>query len=377
VIVVAEELTPSLVARIPLTVRGIVAVDEEPEAGVLRTSHAAILARGREIPLALVPSHVAMAIGEGDVVVVDTTEAAARVWVAPSESLVEEARARQSRRAAAASGALIAEVSAALGIALLVNVGSLHDRVPEGVAGVGLLRTELLFAGRARAPSETEQVAALLAVAHAARGKEVTARLWDAGGDKPLAWLPAANAGLRGAELLFAHRGVLETQLTAIARAAERAPMRALIPMTRSAADVELVRGLGHRLQIGAMIETPEAARDAAAIAAAADFVCVGTNDLASLVLGAERTDATQALHPRVVALIAQIVEQVHACKKKVTICGEVAADPRGARVLVGIGVDSLSVAPPRLPGLVRSLDGASLGDCRAAASDLALEPAQ
>jgi multiphosphoryl transfer protein len=376
VIVVAEELTPSLVAKMPPLVRGIVAVDEEPDAGGVRTSHAAILARGRELPLALVPSHVAMGITEGDMVIVDTLEGAARVWVAPSESLVADARARQTRRAqAAAVGPGIAAVSAALGVALLVNVGSLHDRVPEGVAGVGLLRTELLFAGRTSAPSESDQVAALLAVARAARGTVVTARLWDAGGDKPLPWLPSTDKAHRGAALLFAHRAVLKVQLAAIARAATRSPVRALIPMTRTAADVEMVRSFGHRLQVGAMIETPEAARDTAAIAALADFVCIGTNDLASLVLGLDRSDAAQALHPRVLALIEQIVRASHASGKKVTVCGEVAADPRGARILVGLGVDALSVAPPRLAGALQALDGATLDECRAAAREAAREP--
>ena len=175
VIVIAEMLTPSLVARLPPRVRGIVAVDEEPESGRVRTSHAAILARGRELPLALVPSHVAMAIVDGETVVVDTIGAgAARVWVAPSDALLEEARARRAQHKganAAETARAIASVTSALGIALMVNVGSLHDRVPEGVAGVGLLRTELVFAGRSSAPSENDQLAALLAVARASRGR--------------------------------------------------------------------------------------------------------------------------------------------------------------------------------------------------------------
>ena len=381
IVLVAERLTPSLVARMPARVRGIVAVDEEPAAGGVRTSHAAILARGRELPLAMVPSHVAMAIADGDLVVVDTTGSPARVWVAPSASLVEEARARQQERAArqAEVARAIARIGETFGVALLVNVGSFHDRVPEGVAGVGLLRTELLFAARARAPSESDQVAGLLAIARAARGLEVTARLWDAGGDKPLAWLPAQAPEERGAALLFRHRAILETQLAAIARAAERAPIRALIPMTRVPDDVNAVRAIlagrgvqGAAVRVGAMIETPEAAEGARAIAEAADFVCVGTNDLASLVLGAERTDANQALDPRVLALIASIVQRVHACGKKVTICGEVAADPRGARILVGLGVDALSVAPPRLADAARALEGVTLDECRAAAAHAA-----
>jgi phosphotransferase system HPr (HPr) family protein len=383
VILVAEVLTPSLVARMPAHVRGIVAVDEDLDAGAVRTSHAAILARGRELPLAMVPSHVALSIGEGDVVVVDTTEAGrpARIWVAPSDALVAEARARaQQRGDALAHGARsIGEVSRALGVSWLVNVGSLHDRVPQGVAGVGLLRTELLFAGRGSAPSEIDQIAALLAVGRAARGSVVTARLWDGGGDKPLAWLPCADPRVRGAELLFSHPNVLATQLAAIARASERTPIRALIPMTRGPADVETVRralathgAAGGAVKVGAMIETPEAARDTASIAQAADFVCVGTNDLSALALGVERSDAEQAFAPEVLRLVARVVEEAHAAspRKSVTVCGEIAADPRGARILVGLGADALSVAPPRLAGAVQSLAGVTLDACRGAARD-------
>lgn len=383
VILVAEVLTPSLVARMPAHVRGIVAVDEDLDAGAVRTSHAAILARGRELPLAMVPSHVALSIGEGDVVVVDTTEAGrpARIWVAPSDALVAEARARaQQRGDALAHGARsIGEVSRALGVSWLVNVGSLHDRVPQGVAGVGLLRTELLFAGRGSAPSEIDQIAALLAVGRAARGSVVTARLWDGGGDKPLAWLPCADPRVRGAELLFSHPNVLATQLAAIARASERTPIRALIPMTRGPADVETVRralathgAAGGAVKVGAMIETPEAARDTASIAQAADFVCVGTNDLSALALGVERSDAEQAFAPEVLRLVARVVEEAHAAspRKSVTVCGEIAADPRGARILVGFGADALSVAPPRLAGAVQSLAGVTLDACRGAARD-------
>ncbi len=383
VILVAAALTPSLVARMPVSVRGIIAVEDDQQASGARTSHAAILARGRELPLAMVPSHVALAITEGEVVVVDTTEAEApaRIWVAPSAALVAEARERRSKRVA--SGDVVAQalerVAKALGVALLVNVGSLHDRMPAGVAGVGLLRTELLFAGRGSAPSEKDQVAALLAVARAARGKIVTARLWDGGGDKPLAWLPSEDPNARGAALLFSHPAVLETQLAAIARAAERAPIRALIPMTNGAADVDRVRsglarrgGAASRIQVGAMIETPEAVRDVAAIAGAADFVCIGTNDLAALVLGVDRTGAEQALDPTVLALVGRIVEGAHACapRKSVTICGEIAADPRGARIFVGLGVDALSVAPARLGEAARSLEGATLEECRALAAE-------
>jgi phosphoenolpyruvate-protein kinase (PTS system EI component) len=178
--------------------------------------------------------------------------------------------------------------------------------------------------------------------------------------------------------LLFEHPMVLATQLAAMARAAERARVRVLVPMTRSAADVDAVRRglesrgvIGSAVLVGAMIETPSAAEDATSIARAADFVCVGTNDLASLVPGIERTDVARALHPRVLRLIRRVIDLSRAEGKRITICGEIAADPLGARVMVGLGADALSVAPPRLRGTVRALEGASIEDCRAVAASV------
>jgi phosphotransferase system HPr (HPr) family protein len=374
VIVVAEILTPSLVAALPGRVRGVIAIDDTdggpaPGRGP-GTSHAAILARGRELPLVLVPAHVAMAIAEGERVVVDTISVPARVWVEPSASLLADARARSEVHAQQAHGDVaqaVARVSQALGVALFVNVGSLHDRVPKGAAGVGLLRTELLFADRNTAPSVRDQLAAFGSVARNAGGNPVTVRLWDAGGDKPLPWLPAGAGDARGAALLFEHPAILRAQVFAIARAAERAPLRILIPMTRHAGDVRAVRARAPGVEVGAMIETPEAARDADAIAEAADFVCIGTNDLAALVLGEGRSDARQALDPRVLVVIRGVVEAAHARGKRVTVCGELAASERGAPVLVGLGVDGLSVAPPRLRGAAAALAGLTVDECRAA----------
>jgi phosphoenolpyruvate-protein kinase (PTS system EI component) len=197
----------------------------------------------------------------------------------------------------------------------------------------------------------------------------VTARLWDAGGDKPLAWLPGRTAEIRGAALLFEYPEILFAQVAAIVRAAEHASLRILIPMARHAGDVHAVRARAHGVLVGAMIETPEAARDADAIAEAADFLCVGTNDLSALVLGAPRGDARQALDVRVLSTIREVVDRAHARGKSVTVCGELAADERGARILVGLGVDALSVAPPRLDGVITGLDGVTKEECRSTAA--------
>jgi phosphotransferase system HPr (HPr) family protein len=372
-VLVTDRLTPSLVASLPPRVRGIVAVAPEPadpvESG-LPTSHAAILARARGVPLALVPSHSAAAIADGDELMVDTTTPLARVWVGPSRDLVRDGHARQEaiERAREDDDRAVAELASRLGIELCVNVGALQERVPRGAHGVGLLRTELLFAARSGAPREDEQYAALVAVARAAHGQRVTARLFDAGGDKPLAWLPARGGDERGMALLFANPEVLETQLRAVSRAAASHTVRVLLPMCRSAADVRSVRALASSLEVGAMIETPEAAHDAATIAGAADFVCVGTNDLAALVLRVGRAEAERALRPPVLALVAEIVRAAHAHRRRVTICGELAADPTGARVLVGLDVDALSVAPARFASVARALHATTREECRAAA---------
>ena len=383
-VLVTDALTPSLVASLPPRVRGIVAgiaakgIPAGRGAPGTHTSHAAILARGRDLPLAFVPTHVATQIDEGEPIVVDTTQTPARVWVSPSESLLQDARERLEAlsRAREEGEEYAAEVPLGVRVELFVNIGSIDERVPPGAEGIGLLRTELVFAGHSTPPSEAEQHAALMAVARSARGGIVTARLFDAGGDKPLPWLAspqnrAENAGEedpRGIGLLFLHPHILASQLRALARAATEAPVRALLPMTRSPEDVALVRRAAPSLLIGAMIETPDAVRAIDAIAEASDFLCIGTNDLTAYTLGIDRAQSSNALDARVLVLVKRIIDGAHARGRKVTICGEIASDPRGACILVGLGADALSVAPARLPGLRIALRDATHEECHAAA---------
>ena len=373
-VLVTEELTPSLVASLPAHVVGIVVSEGENASsprGLGHTSHAAILARGRDIPLVFVAHHVVAAISDGDVVVIDTTASRAQVWVSPSEALVDDARARRDARIHARAEGARASI-AHLPVCVRVNVGSIHDEVPEGAEGIGLFRTELAHAGRASPPTETEQLATIAAVARKAKGRLVVVRLFDAGGDKPLEWLspPDHAPDARGIELLFLHDAVIGAQLRALARArASGADVRVLLPLVRSAADVETVRARSSgALPVGAMIETPDAVRDAASIALVADFICIGTNDLTALTLGLDRADASLTLDPRVLALVARILEAAHAHGRTVTVCGEIAANPRGARVLVGMGVDALSVTPSAVASVRAELSTTTLEDCQALA---------
>jgi phosphoenolpyruvate-protein kinase (PTS system EI component) len=366
VAVFARPLTPTLVARLPANVVALVAGDEAAGG----TSHAAILARGRDLPLARVPDHVLDGIPEGEVVLVDTTEEPARIWVAPSCDLVAEAEARRAARARARDEGARASV-AHLGVALRVNIGSARDDVPAGAEGVGLLRTEIAFAGRSEPPSEHEQAGLLDAVAKKAGGHAVVMRLFDAGGDKPVPWLPppADVPDARGIQLLRFHPDILGAQLRALRWA--RGDFRLLVPLARTADDVDLVRArAGMPVPVGAMIETADAVDTVDSIAATADFLCIGTNDLAASLLGVPRAAASRAVDPRLFAAVLRIVEAARAAGRglTVTVCGEIAADPAHAKVLIGLGVDALSVAPAALGPLKAALARATLDECRALA---------
>jgi phosphotransferase system HPr (HPr) family protein len=382
-VLVAHELTPSLVAALPRRVIGIVAARgdaETPTVGAGYVSHAAILARGRGIPLLFVAFHVAEAISDGDLVVLDTRPTPPCLWTTPTAARVAATRAalaegsrrrRESESQAAAPLTHLPRHDDAP-FAVRVNVGSVHDYVPPSSDGIGLVRTELLHAGRTRAPTLDDQAAILELLAGKVRAGPVVVRLFDGGGDKPLAWLPAPpeTPDVRGIALIAQHAAVLRDQATAIARLAAGAEVRLLIPLVRDASDVHLVRALvPPTLAIGAMIETPDAVRATAAIAEAADFVCIGTNDLTASVRGEDRAVAAHApLDPRVLALIAEVVGASHRAGCSVTVCGEMAGEPAGALILAGLGVDAISVAPARWAEVRRALASATPASCEAAA---------
>jgi multiphosphoryl transfer protein len=379
VVLVAHELTPSLVAALPRRVTGIVAGSDDLEGAFAGyASHAAILARGREIPLLFVAPHVIEAIGHGDVIVLDARNSPPQLWTSPGETRVAEAALavaeqwRRRRELESRATAPLAHLPSQGGapFAIRVNISTVHDYVPAGSDGVGLVRTELLHAGRVRAPPLEDQVAMLALIAGKVAAGSIVVRLFDGGGDKPIVWLAAPDASTRGIELLFRHPDVLRTQVTAIARAAATADVRLLIPLAREAGDVERVRSLAPaKLPIGAMIETPEAAGSASAIAEAADFVCIGTNDLTALVRGEDRAKAGAAPpDPRVLAIIGDVIHAAHRAGRTVTVCGEMAGEPDGAVILAGLGVDAISVAPSRFWAVRGALAAATVASCGEAA---------
>jgi phosphoenolpyruvate-protein kinase (PTS system EI component) len=372
-VLVTASLTPSVVASLPRQIVGIVAAsDDTSPLGGEGTSHAVVLARGRAIPLAFMAANVVSTIANDDPVVLDTTGSVSWLWVAPGDHVVVEARQRHARwlRGRAEEETEVASTPrlAYLDLEVRVSVGSVHERIPSSADGVGLVRTEMLFPGRTTAPSELEQLATFRSIAASAGDAAVVVRLFDAGGDKPLAWLtPPAEAPLaRGVSLLFMHPAVLDAQLRAVVRAAEHADMRVLLPMVTCAGDVERIRALTHgKVPVGAMIETPDAANQIEAIADASDFICIGTNDLSASVTGQDRARSSLSFDARVLRIIERVVAAAHARGRKVGGCGELAADPRGARVLAGLGVDAISVSIAHFAKVKLSLRDATFVGCR------------
>jgi phosphoenolpyruvate-protein phosphotransferase len=292
---------------------------------------------------------------------------------------VRAAALAESRRAAASLRGGPCATADGKRVALLANIGSPDDApraLEAGAEGVGLFRTEFLFMRRRTAPTEAEQVAAYRAAFEAfGPDRPVVVRLADIGGDKALPYLnlPAeANPflGVRAIRLAGAgSRELLLTQLRAVWRAAGLAGVtpHVMAPMVATVADVQLLldlrdeaRGdaavtasaagdpLPDRMVTGVMVEVPSAALLAPELARMVDFFSIGTNDLTQYTMAADRGNPAlahlqDALHPAVLRLIGMVVAGADGAGIPVAVCGELAGDPAGALVLVGLGVDELS----------------------------------
>jgi phosphoenolpyruvate-protein kinase (PTS system EI component) len=297
-------------------------------------------------------------IADGEEVVVDGDRGI--VVRRPDAERVAIARDDAERRAHTRQTAVTRRLEPAVTIdghrvCVLANastVAELDEASQQGAEGVGLLRSELQFLEAAAWPTADQQVRSLRPVLGKLAGTTATVRLFDFGGDKTPPFLRGTTS--RGIDLLLGAPEALKTQLAAIVEAGASSELRILVPMVTGPAQLDAVRNalasvLAGRPQprLGAMVETPEAAQAAGAIAKHADFLSIGTNDLTQLVLGLDREQSKVApvLDIRVLRLIAATVEAAHASGIPVDVCGEAASDPAAMPVLVGLGVDELSVA--------------------------------
>lgn len=388
-IVIARELLPSQLAALDAArVAGICMAAGGP------TSHAAILAAAMGIPALVALGSAVLAVPDGTPLVLDASRGV--LEVAPDAARLAAARAAvvasaAQRAALAAAAQRDCRTADGVRIGVFANVGSLAEAqaaVRNGAEGCGLLRTEFLFLDRQLPPGEAEQTVEYARIAAAFGERPLTIRTLDAGGDKPIAYLPLPPEdnpalGLRGVRASLTHPELLRTQLRAVL-AVRSGHCRLLLPMITEVAEVRAVRAmleeecraLGRRepLEVGVMIETPASAELAAQIAQAADFLSIGTNDLTQYTLAMDRghpqlAARLDALHPAVLRLIARTATAARAHGRHVAVCGGLASEVPAAPLLVGLGVLELSAVPAVIPQLKARIATVSLTQCQALAA--------
>ncbi|MEV6490598.1 phosphoenolpyruvate--protein phosphotransferase, partial [Actinoplanes sp. NPDC051633] len=366
-VLVAGELTPAEAAGLDAaTCVGVVLASGSP------SSHAAIIARTRGMPLVVGAGPPVLRVPEGTTIALDG--GTGDVVVDPPEGTLADFRGRAGeltarRQRAAGRGADAARTRDGVGIQVGANVGSVADAqaaAGHGADLAGLVRTEFLFLGRDTAPGADEQEATYRRIAEALGGRRITLRTLDVGGDKPLSYLPGPREenpflGVRGLRHSLAHPALLAEQLQAIVRVARDVPVSVMFPMVSTVPEVVRARELLDEaiaragggppagLEVGIMVEVPAAALKTAAFVPYVDFVSIGTNDLTQYALAAERGNAdlgslADGLDPGVLRLI-DAVGRGAAGRITVAVCGELAADETAVPLLIGLGVRELSVA--------------------------------
>lgn len=384
-VLLADELVPSQVMALDAHVVGIALVRGGP------TSHVAILAASKGIPMLVAIGDPLSTVTDGTPVILDADDGL--LHADPPLSIWDDAKAKVDRRAEARIAAVANATESCVSrdgvrIEAFANLGSLQDAevaMAHGAEGSGLLRTEFLFLDRDAAPDVQEQAALYRQIAAKLDGRPLIIRLLDIGGDKPASYLPMAAEenpalGLRGIRVGLAMPDILDQQLRAILSVVPHGQCRIMVPMVASVDELLAVRqrvdllcrelAIGHRIEVGVMVETPAAAVTAAMLARHADFLSIGTNDLTQYALAMDRGNPAVAagvdgLHPAVLGLIAQTTAGARTHKRWVGVCGGLASDRLAIPLLLGLGVTELSAAPhfvPDLKALVRRL---SIAECR------------
>jgi phosphotransferase system enzyme I (PtsI) len=387
-VLVAADLAPADTALLDTSlVLALVTAEGGP------TSHTAILARSRGIP-AVVGASGVLALADDVPVLVDA--AAGTVVAHPSADLLEDAARRAAPAAAAAVSAGPGQTSDGRPVKLLANVGGVADAeaaVTAGAEGVGLFRTEFLYLGSDTPPTLEAQVAAYRGVFDCFfEGARIVVRTLDAGADKPLTFLPLGDEpnpalGVRGLRAFRGeHEWMLRTQLEAIKTAADGSAadvdVWVMVPMVADAEEADWFVALAASCgldaaggRVGVMVETPAAALTAGTVlSGTCGFASIGTNDLTQYTMAADRMLGALGAyqdpwHPAVLKLIGATGEAGAATGKPVGVCGEAAADPLLACVLVGLGVDSLSMTPSAIAEVRAALASRTYEDCVAMAA--------
>ena len=395
-IVIAEELTPADTALLDPKLTGGFA-----SALGGAQSHTAIMARSLELPAVLGIPDLLTKVKSGDPVVIDGFTG--RVVIRPTRERLAQyerrmAEVAQEEKQLARLRRLPAMTTDGRRIGLFANLElprEVENALQAGAAGVGLLRTEFLYMNRPTLPSEDEQYEILREIVEGMAGRPVTIRTLDIGNDKLAPALKdhmgeTANPalGLRAIRLSLRDRNLLDAQLGAMLRAGVHGPVRILLPMISAVSEVRQTRAaleqVAKRLKrrgvkiadplppLGVMIEIPGAALAADALAQVADFFAIGSNDLTMYTLAIDRGEEQVAhlynpLHPAVLRLIQFATEAALRSRIPISVCGEIAGDPKFAPLLLGLGIQELSMAVgniARIKQRVRGLDFAAAARC-------------
>lgn len=390
-ILVAEDLAPSDTAQLdPALVLGICTAFGGA------TSHSAILARALGIPAVVGVGPGILRVEENEEIALDGEEG--RVWINPSPDVrdrLEEKRRRweAEQKRARTLGQTAGQTKDGHRVEIVANIIGVADAaaaLEHGAEGVGLMRTEFLFVDREEAPTEEEQYAIYKEVADVMGKRPLIIRTVDVGGDKPIPYLQVekeANPflGWRGIRLCLDQPHILKTQFRAILRASPGHNIKIMLPMVALLDEVRRARHLfaeaqrelqeadipfDPNVELGIMVEVPAAALMANKFAREVDFFSVGTNDLSQYTMAADRTNARVArladgLQPPVLRLLKESTDAIHKAGRWIGVCGEIAGDPLAAPILVGLGIDELSMNAPAIPRVKEVLRRLTLAEAK------------
>lgn len=384
-ILIAEDLVPSDTANLdPSRVLGFATTSGGA------TSHVAILARSLGIPSVAGIDPTALSLADGSPVILDGAKGTLRLNPRPEE--IDRIRENQRRLAERQQIEFAHAMEPAVTtdghrIEIAANIGGVVDArnaVRLGAEAIGLLRSEFMFLERTSAPEEQEQSAVYGEIALLlGKDRPVVIRTLDVGGDKPLPYMPMPKEdnpflGQRGIRLMLDRPELFRTQIRAILRAADTGNLRVMFPMIATLDEWHAAHALFEEervnlgvepLQVGIMVETAAAAIMAHQFAAQVDFFSIGTNDLTQYTLAMDRghpklAPQVDGLNPAVLRLIQYSVEAAHKHGKWVGVCGGIASDPQAIPVLVGLGIDELSVSVPVIPAVKAQVRRLSRVDC-------------
>ena len=392
VIIVAHEISPSETAEM----RKEMVLGFATDLGG-SSSHVAIIARALSIPAVVGSSKISESVEQGDTLILDGVNG--KIIINPSIEIVDTYHKRKKQILAEQLALkklahIKAETSDGKKISVQANIGSLDEVenvLENGAEGIGLFRTEFLFLGKETIPEEEFQFQVYKKILESMEDKPVIIRILDVGGDKEIPSIRMAKEtnpflGLRGSRFIsnVKLRSIIEVQIRAALKASSFGKLKLMFPMVSTVDEIVDLKSMvdecklqvekeGFRvsdtLEVGVMVEVPSIAICIEKFSPHVDFFSIGTNDLTQYVLASDRTNETVAyiydqFHPAVLKLIQQVAISAHSFGKWIGVCGELASEVLAIPVLIGLGVDELSMSANMIPSIKKKVTELSSGEC-------------